>query len=134
MAGDGESETESALPVRDPAGTLPEAIEDIGQQRFAHSAARIADLDHRVPFLATYRDADPATFGRELDGVGDHVPNDLLNADRIGGDVQGISSSFDGEGDLSGLCTGAGQRYGGAHDGVEVEGPYFQTQLPGGDP
>ena len=72
-----------AQAARAPAGAgvnLPEHLEDTGHVDRVHANAIIRDGDDGHAFLGLQAYIDPSFWRSELDGVGDEVPNDLLNA------------------------------------------------------
>ena len=80
---------EPAVPPRGGGVGLAEAVEDVGEELGLDADAGVddADLDVRVDPLQ--EDLDLAALGRELDGVGEEVPDDLLEAGGVAGDGTG---------------------------------------------
>ena len=88
MAHDRQAETEPG--ARPAPRRRPEAIEDVRQQRRRNALAGIPHLDDDVAVRAAKRHVDPALLGRELDGVREQVPDDLLQAIGIRHDGPGL--------------------------------------------
>ena len=59
---------------------LSKAIKDIRQEFRIDAHARVRDRDLHVTVLPAQADGHAATFGSKLDGVGEEVPKDLLQA------------------------------------------------------
>ena len=78
MPDDREPEAEAAGLARRSGIRLAKALEDVRQEIGADADAGVADddLDVRVDALEPH--LDPAALRRELDGVGQQVPHDLL--------------------------------------------------------
>ena len=62
---------------------LPKAVKDAGQQVRTDSLSVVAHLDLDTGLLAAQRDVDLSSLGRELDGIRDQVPHDLLDAHAV---------------------------------------------------
>ena len=78
MFHDRQPESESAvLPRRRPVG-LAERLEDVREEFARDSAARVGDRDLDTRRRATHTHVNRAVVRRELDGVGQQVPHDLL--------------------------------------------------------
>ena len=86
---DGEAQAEAAVHARRRGVLLPEALEHVREKigPDADAGVRHADLDVGVDALEP--DLHPPAAGRELDGVRQQVPDDLLQAVRIAGDRPG---------------------------------------------
>src|SRR6266481_4663859 len=81
---DGEPEPEAAVSAADRCLALSEAVEDERKELVANALARVADRDPRHRVAALEPDVDAAARRRELDGVGEEVPDHLLQATGIG--------------------------------------------------
>jgi hypothetical protein len=92
---DGQAQAQAVVPPRRAGVGLAEAVEDVGEEFGLDADAGVgdADLDVRVDPLEEH--LHPAALGREFDGVGEEVPDDLLQAIGIGDDALRIG----GEGD-----------------------------------
>src|SRR5688572_6893458 len=66
---------------------LTESLEDVREELRSNTDPRIADGDLHVRVDAFETKLDPPEFRCELDGVGDEVPDDLLQTVRIARDV-----------------------------------------------
>src|SRR5690349_9178582 len=83
---DGKTKSETAMYPRRTRIRLTKAIENVRQKLFTDAHARITDnnLDMRIDALELHLDL-PA-FGRELHGVAQEVPDDLLQTIGVPGD------------------------------------------------
>src|SRR4029453_3197595 len=90
MANEGEPDTEAALVPSAPALALLEAVEDERQQLAADAGAGVADHDLGVRVDALEGELDPAVSRRELHGVHQKIPDDLLQAIRIAVERSGV--------------------------------------------
>src|SRR5690606_2764821 len=77
-AGDGEAEPETSVPPAQRAVGLPEAVEDVRQERARDTFAVVAHADPDAALDAIEIDLDPAAARRELDRVGQQVAEHLL--------------------------------------------------------
>src|SRR5207237_7571148 len=82
-------EAESALRAAARRVALLESLEDSGQDLGRDADAGIAHLDRDRVRLRAHGDVDPAALRGELDGVGDQVRDDLLQAGRGAGGPPG---------------------------------------------
>ena len=80
MANDREVKTQATVRARNARIGLPKALEHVRQQlrRDPRSIVPDGDLDRGIHTLDPYLDAP--TLGRELNGVGEQVPDDLPKA------------------------------------------------------
>ena len=130
---DGEPQAEPAMPPGGGGVGLAEAVEDLGEELGPDADAGVddADLDVRVDPLQ--EDLDPAALGRELDGVGEEVPDDLLEAGGVAGDGPGerVEDLVDAD------ALGLGRRHDGGEGGLddvgEVEPLDVEAELAGDD-
>src|SRR5262249_57806788 len=83
MADERQPDAEPALGARAAAVALSEPVEDERKQLPIDADAGVADHDLQVRVDAPKRDLDPASLRRELDGVHEEVPDDLLDPVRI---------------------------------------------------
>src|SRR5438445_782627 len=80
----GEAEPEAAVSAADRCLALTEAIEDERKELAANALARVADGDPRHRGATFEPDIDAAARRRELDRVGEEVPDHLLQTAGIG--------------------------------------------------
>ena len=79
---DREAETEAAVPPRGRRLCLPEALEDVGQELGGMPIPVSATEDPTAPSPSLDEaQHDASAAGRELDGIRQQVPDDLLEAD-----------------------------------------------------
>src|SRR6185369_11544588 len=83
VAHDREAEPETAEAARRRAVVLPESLEDEGQEPRVDAASRVADGDRDVGNHAPELAANASAGRRELHGVRQEVPEDLLQAPRV---------------------------------------------------
>src|SRR4030095_8635406 len=83
MADERQPDAEPALGARAAAVALPEPVEDERQELPIDADAAVADHDLQVRVDALKGDLDPASLRRELDGVHQEVPDNLLDPVRI---------------------------------------------------
>src|SRR5688500_19521191 len=86
MFHDCQTEAEAAVGTIARAVGLPEAVEHARQDVRRDAGAFIADTDDGVVFLRRDGDRDRSALMAELYGVGQEIPDDLLQAVRIGSD------------------------------------------------
>src|SRR5262247_3113691 len=82
-----QSKAESAVPSGARRVGLAEAFKDIGQEIRADAFARVAHGDANVRVNALQARFDAASLRGELDGVGEQVPDHLLQARWVAGDL-----------------------------------------------
>ena len=76
---------------------LAEALEDVRQLALGNADSVVLDA-HQVTLGFPFHTHDhPSVLRRELDRVGKQVPEDLLNAQRIGADVVLLLDTYDTE-------------------------------------
>ena len=95
MPRDGQAEAEAAVPARGAGVLLAEPVEDVRQELGRDADAGVLD-DHQHRGRLTRRsDHDLATRRGELDGIGQQVPHDLLQARSVAGN--GPDRRLDGD-------------------------------------
>ena len=112
---DGEPQAQAAVPPRRAGVGLAEAVEDVREELGldAHAGVDDADLDVRVDPLQEHLHL--AALGRELHGVGEQVPDDLLEPGEVAGDGAGerIEHLVDAD------ALGVGRRHDGGEGGLD---------------
>src|SRR6266542_6408183 len=78
MAHDRQPQTETAVRPRRASLELAETVEDKGEKLRLDPLAGVAHSDRNMRSLAFEADRDLPSCGRELDGIGHEVPDDLL--------------------------------------------------------
>ena len=78
VSNDRETDAQTAMLTRGTRFTLAEAIEHVGQKLGIDAAARIAHDDFHLRFQLFETHLDAPAAGGELDGVGQEVPDNLL--------------------------------------------------------
>src|SRR5438067_753978 len=133
VAHDRQPEPQPPVRARARAVGLPEALEDVRQEVGRNPDARVTHADHGVMRVAREPDGDAPAARRELDGVGDEVPDDLLQPVAIAAHGTDAVVELALEGDL--LRVGRRtDRVDGALDGRrQVDGRQLETQLAGDD-
>src|SRR5262249_29380705 len=82
-----QAEAEAAVPSGARRVGLVEAFKDIGHEITADAFARVAHADANVWVHALQPHFDATSLRRELDRVGEEVPDDLLQPDGVAGDL-----------------------------------------------
>src|SRR5262249_26986862 len=82
-----QAEAEAAVPSSARRVGLAEAVKDVWQEIRADAFARVAHGDANVWVHALQLRFDATALRRELDRVGEQVPDDLLQPVRIAGDL-----------------------------------------------
>ncbi len=103
---DGQAETEPAVLSSGGAIALSEAIEYEGQQLVLDPLACVCDDNFRVCTGMVEQDLYAPARGRELNRVGEQVPDDLIQADGIA--VHGGSRTIEDGFELDALGFGGG--------------------------
>src|SRR5262245_46377334 len=88
-----QTEAEAAVPSGARCVGLPEAVKDKRQEIRADAFARVAHGDAYVRVYSFQARFDAAYLRGELDGVGEQVPDHLLQASGVAGDL----ADFGGE-------------------------------------
>src|SRR3989442_236225 len=84
-----EADSESRLRSRQRGIPLAKTVEDIWKQHGGDASSGVHDAKLHLGFRALEPHIDPAIRRRELDGVGEQVPDDLLEALGISEDAGG---------------------------------------------
>ncbi len=109
---DGESEPESAEGAGGGGVGLAEAFEDVRKEFRGDAFAGIGDADFNLAVVALEGDGDGAAAGGEFDGIGEEIPENLLDAAGIAEDGAWSLDFFD-KADFFGLGGGLGGSGGG---------------------
>ena len=112
---------------------LPEALEQLGQERRGDALAAIRDRQLDVRARARQSELDPAPRGCELDGVAEQVPDHLLQAERIAEHQAGARIHQQLEHELLGVGRGADGVHGRLDHVRQLDGPLVDVELPGDD-
>ena len=91
---DCQAEAQPAVVTRRRCVTLAEALEDVRQDVGGNALTRVAHVDLHVAVDLAQHDLDAAAARRELDGVAQQVPDDLLQPARIALDDCGRAEHF----------------------------------------
>src|SRR5712671_2778692 len=75
---DRQAQSESTLRPRGGTISLAEAIENVWQELLSYADACVCNLDRDLRVSTPGCDCDLSAFGRELDSVGEEIPEDLL--------------------------------------------------------
>src|SRR5438876_7264988 len=133
MAHDRKSEPEPSLLSRERAVSLTKAIKHVGKESFWYAFARVADRYQPVRSNLFEPDLDAAAGGRELDRIGEQVPDNLLKPARI---ARYEPQRFERKAELDSLCL-----YGRPHcldrsldDRAQIDWPDFELELTGDNP
>jgi hypothetical protein len=86
VAHDREPETEAAVGAGGRRVGLPEALEDVRQEGGIDATAAVRDPDLRVRVHPIDTDDDPPVPRRQLHGVGEQVPDHLLQPGQVARD------------------------------------------------
>src|SRR6202162_1696819 len=78
--GEREADSHPGMPARRGSVRLAKALEDVGQLVFRDADAVVLDADEITFGFPFQADDDPPVPRRELDRVGEQVPEDLLEA------------------------------------------------------
>ena len=130
MPHDREAEPEAALRARARGIRLPERFEDPAEELRRDAAAGIADPDHGVRARAVEGQGDASISRRELDGVGEQVPDDLLEPAGVTGERPG-SDELRVELDALRLRQRPHAVDGGLDDRDQIDRPAVQPELSG---
>src|SRR5215510_2007735 len=82
-----KAEAEAAVPSGARRVGLSEAVKDVRQEISADAFARVGHGDANVRIHALQARFDAASLRRELDGVGEQVPDHLLQAGGVTSDL-----------------------------------------------
>ena len=97
LADHGQPDAQPALAARRRAGRLLEHAEQPRQLLRLDAAAGVAHLEHAVAALGMQPCRHLAAAGRELERVAEQVPDDLLDAHRVGLDHHRLGRQVGGE-------------------------------------
>src|SRR5262245_48629483 len=98
-----QAKTEAAVPSGARRVGLAEAVKYIGQEIRADAFARVAHGDANVRVNALQPRFDAASLRGELDGVGEQVPDYLLQANGVAGDLADFGGEVNLERDTFGV-------------------------------
>src|SRR5262245_29662444 len=128
-----QSEAESAVPSGARRVGLSETVKDIRQEIRADAFARVAHGDANVRVYALQERFDAASLRGELDRVGEQVPDHLLQARRVAGNL----ANFAGEISLARASSGVRRRVYGLNRLLnyrdQVHWPDLQPELAADD-
>ena len=133
MPHDGETETEAAVSAADRRLALAEAVEHERQQVRPNALAGVRDGDPRHRVGPLQPDVHTTAHRRELDRVGEEVPDDLLQAIGVGRDGAEGSVQARLEPDASGVGRGLHRFHRGHDDGDQIDRSDIQAELAGDD-
>ncbi len=112
---------------------MTKAVENVGQKLRRHALARIADEHLNAGINSLQLNPHTSSARRELNGVRDEIPRDLLQAVGIAHHlVSGVIQS-QLQVDFFGLCRRAQTINSDGADGVQVNWLQVQAQLAGHD-
>ena len=133
MFDDGQPEAQSSIAAGDRAVRLMKAIEDVRQGIWPDARAIVGDRDFDLTLGAAKRDRNVAALRRELDGIGEQIPDHLLNPRRIPRDRPGrFQRGLDDDPFRLGFLP---QRLDGIPDDrLDVDALDIELQLAGDDP
>ncbi len=103
MARDRQTESEAAVLAGESRVTLAEPLENVRQEFRLDPGAGISHRDRHRLAIAFDAHLDVAVPGRELDGVGNEIPDNLLQPIGIGGDLTELRIDVDGHPDALGV-------------------------------
>src|SRR5262245_58941512 len=98
-----QAEAEAAVPFGARGVGLSEAVKDIWQEIRPDAFARVAHGDANVRVHALQARFDAASLRGELDGVGEQVPDHLLQAGGVAGDLADVGRQVGPERDAFGV-------------------------------
>ena len=134
VMGDRQTDAEAAVFARELGVGLAEHLEDVAQEGFRDARAVVADGDLGGRLVAAQADLDRPALGCELDGVGQQVPDDLLQAIGVGDGRSGVGGEDPGHAHAPGL----GGRQHGLEGGLDrvggVDRPRLEAHLAADDP
>ena len=111
-----------------------EAIEDVRQHLRADAGARVGDGDLDLALGLAQRDRNRAAVRGELDGVGQQVPDDLLQARGIAGNEQRRRFEVPAQNETTRRRLMGHRVDGLGHDLADLQTAHVQRQLPFDDP
>ena len=89
MTYDGQAQTQAGLRTRRCVIGLTKALEYVGQEFGADAASRVRNAQHGTTLQATELQADASVVRREFDGIGEEVPDHLMQAGLVAEDTEG---------------------------------------------
>ena len=128
---DGKTKTKSAHPR---SGALLESIKDLRQRLGLDSQSRIGDL-HNQPFIRIVagRNVNLTVFRSELHRVVDQVPKDLLQAGRVGPEMDLLRREIKPEREMFSLDLALVDLQGVLQKGVRIDHLEVELDLPFAD-
>ena len=131
MADDGETEAEAGVLASGGGILLAETFEDVGEEIGIDAGAGVADADLDVGVDALEVDLDTAALGGKFDGVGEEIPDDLLETIGVAEHraSKGIHHALE-----TNILGGGGGLYrfdGGLHDLREIDLAHIEAELAG---
>ena len=128
VLGDGKTEAEAAvLSGRRRIGLL-EAIEDVIQEARRDALTAVGDHELEMRLIATEHDANGSAAQRELGGVGQKIPDDLLEPPGIAGE-DALGVEHHAETQALRLDGGTRRVDGGLDDARKRDGLYLEGKL-----
>jgi len=134
LAGDGQAQPQSPFSTRGLAPGLSKLLEHVGQEGGRDAGSGVL---HRYLHLPVHRldaHAHRAAFGGELDGVGEEVPQHLLQPAGVSGHGTRFRIHVRGQRDALRLRRGADGLEGGPDHGHRLHGLHLDLHGPGHDP
>jgi len=89
-----QPQSKPALPAQRRFFALTETLEDVRQKLRIDATPRILNRDLRLGVHAFKPHFDAPAFGRELDGVREKIPKDLLQAMRVALDLNMLTAEL----------------------------------------
>ncbi len=133
--GDGEAEAEAAELTGNACIALFEGVEDFWEQFGRDTFAAIRDFNEEpiVTGFVPGADGDVSAVGCEFDGVAEEIPEDLLEAGGIAGEI--IVGGVEVLADVEAFSAGVGEAVvdGVEEDFVGVDGLHLEAELSAGD-
>ncbi len=133
VADDRQAEPEPAVGAGDRPVGLAEAVEDVRQEVGADADAGVGHPDDGVAPLLAQADLDPARPGGELDGVGEQVPDHLLQPVGVAEDRARQRADRDVEEDPLGVGRRAHGLERGVDDAAQLDRLEVEPELAGDD-
>src|SRR5262245_15946199 len=128
-----QAQAQAAVTARVRSVLLSEAVKNAGQEFGRNAFARVAHGERQARPRALECHFHSPAFGREFDGVGEQVPDDLLQPLGVPRDLPGLGGEFRGEPDEFRVRRRAHcfDRF--ADHGAEIKRPDLDLQLAGDD-
>lgn len=131
---DRETEAEAAVLARGGGVGLAKAFENVGQKIGGDAGAVVLHAEEDVGRPVIEEDVDLAADGRELDRVGQEVPDDLLQPGAVAHDFGAVGGEAGDDANAFGVGGGADRIDRGGDDHSEVDALDEKANLAGGDP